>query len=91
MNPDEGFFRRSNEDMTGGEPIIIGEELLDYEGLTKLEYMSVRIAQAMVTNAPMMSNIDSRTNRDADAARKLIASEAVKLAKAIINECNKEE
>lgn len=78
-------------DGTCDHPIIVGEELVDYEGLTKLEYMSVRIAQAMVSNAPMMSNIDSRTNRDADAARELIASESVKLAKAIINECNKEE
>lgn len=79
------------EELDEGRPFILDAEIVDYNELTKLEYMAVRIVQGMVSNAPLMTNIDSFCNQDKEAARSVIAVEAVELSKAIIKLCEEEQ
>nr|DAV64437.1 MAG TPA: chaperone protein [Caudoviricetes sp.] len=79
------------EELGEGRPFILDTEIVDYNELTKLEYMAIRIAQGMVSNAPLMTNIDSFCNQDKEAARNVIATEAVELSRAIIKLCEEEQ
>ncbi len=67
------------------------DEIADYEEMTKLEYITTRVIQAMLSNKALLVNVDRQTNQNGDIARELMVSEAVKWARVITDKCKEEQ